>query len=81
VPVAMPMPQPYCFPLLEWDVEGVIAKMIKDGTRPALTLTYRLLILSSYLKKQVYIIFMIRHEVIYVGKYQRKKTGDLHFSG
>jgi hypothetical protein len=36
-------------------------------------LTYRLLILSSYLKKQVYIIFMIRHEVIYVGKYQRKK--------
>jgi DNA polymerase-3 subunit epsilon len=27
------------FRLLEWDVEGVIEKMIKDGTRPALTPT------------------------------------------
>jgi hypothetical protein len=27
----MPMPQPYCFRLLEWDVEGVIAKMIKTA--------------------------------------------------
>jgi DNA polymerase-3 subunit epsilon len=25
------------FSTLEWDVEGVIAKMIKGGTRPALT--------------------------------------------